>query len=246
VAIARDCSRLSAEAAGRDGPFPDGRSGRGRRLYSAGVADSPFTLADPALAARLARVMDPEGKIERALDAIAGLAGRDVLVVGPARGRRPAQLRAMGANVMTAPLSRLHGVAALSADAVIACWTALDRPEPAAERGHAAAGRILRPGGRLLLLADYGRDDVAGLSSDANPAEEHDRMRGRDTWFAARGFKLHVIHAWWRFESVEAAREFLGAAFGERGLAVADGMRRPRLAHKLVVYHRTFDSGGMA
>jgi len=210
------------------------------------VADSPFTLADPALAARLARVMDPEGKIDRALDAIAGLAGRDVLVVGPARGRRPAQLRAMGASVTTAPLARLPGLAAGSADAVIACWTALDRPGPAAERGHAAATQILRPGGRLLLLTDYGRDDVAGLSSDANPTVEHDRMRGRDTWFVARGFKLHVIHAWWRFESVEAAGEFLGAAFGERGRAVADGMRRPRLAHKLVVYHRTLDAGEVA
>jgi len=210
------------------------------------VADSPFTLADPELAARLARVMDPEGKIEHALDAIAGLAGRDVLVVGPARGRRPARLRAMGASVVTAPVSRLPGRDAGSADAVVACWTALDRPDPAAERGHAAAARILRPGGRLLLLTDYGRDDVAGLTSDAEQAVEHDRLRGRDTWFAARGFKLHVIHAWWRFESVESAGEFLVAAFGERGRAVADGMRRPRLAHKLVVYHRTSDAGGAA
>jgi hypothetical protein len=210
------------------------------------VADSPFTLADPALAARLARVMDPEGKIERALDAIAGLAGRDVLVVGPARGRRPARLRAMGASVTTAPLSRLPGLAAGSSDAVVACWTALDRPGAVAEQGHAVAAQILRPGGRLLLLTDYGRDDVAALSSDTGSPDEHDRTRGRDAWFVARGFKLHVIHAWWRFESVEAAGEFLGAAFGERGRAVADRMRRPRLAHKLVVYHRTRDPGAVA
>lgn len=206
------------------------------------MADYPFTLTDPALAARLARVVDPEGRIERALDAIAGLAGRDVLVVGPARGRRPARLRAMGANVETAPLSRLPKLSPASADAVIACWTALDRPEPAAERGHGAAARILRPGGRLLLLTDYGRDDVAGLLPDATLPVAPLRTRGRDAWFSARGFKLHVIHVWWRFESVESAREFLGAAFGERGRAVAEGMRRPRLAHKLVVYHRTFDT----
>ena len=208
------------------------------------MADYPFTLTDPAVAARLALVVDPEGKIERALDAVAGLAGRDVLVVGPARGRRPARLRAMGANVMTAPLSRLPALASGSVDAVIACWTALDRPTPAAERGHAAGARLLRPGGRLVLLTDYGRDDVAGLLSDAIPTVQPDRTRGRDTWFAARGFKLHVVHAWWRFESVESAAELLVAAFGERGRAVADGMRRPRLAHKLVVYHRTFDAGG--
>ena len=214
-----------------------------RGLYSAGVADFPFALADPALAAWLARVMDSENKIPRALDAIGGLAGRDVLLLGPSAEYRAAQLRALGAHVTTTPLSRLGGRPAASADAVVACWTPLDRPGPAAERGHEQATRVLRPGGRLLLLTDYGRDDVARLAPGPEVPDEPSTLRRRDTWFTARGFKLHVIHAWWRFESCAQAAEFLEAAFGERGRAVASAVQRPRLSHKLVIYHRAVDSG---
>ena len=205
------------------------------------MADFPFTLADRALAARLARAMDPEGKIPRALDAIGALAGRDVLVLGPARSLRAAQVRDLGARVATAPVSGLAACPDRSADVLIACWTPLERPDAAAEEGHAQAARILRPGGRLLLLADYGRDDVARLTNTGTPPAERGHTRARDTWFTSRGFRLRVIHAWWTFDSCEDAADFLRAAFGEPGGAVAEGLRRPRLAHKLVVYHRAFD-----
>lgn len=208
------------------------------------MADFPFTLADRALAVRLARAMDPEGKIPRALDALGDLAGRDVLVLGPARSLRAAQLRQLGARVGTVPLPRLAVCPDRSADAVIACWTPLERPSPAAEEGHAQAARILRPGGRLLLLTDYGRDDVARLAGPEVSATERGHTRARDTWFTTRGFRLRVIHAWWKFDSCDDATDFLGTAFGEPGSAVAEGLRRPRLAHKLVVYHRVFDGEG--
>jgi len=208
------------------------------------VADFPFTLADRALAARLARAMDPEGKIPRTLDAIGQLAGQDVLVLGPARSLRAAQVRALGARVSTAPVARLAGCPDGSADAVVACWTPLERTDPTAESGHAMAARVLRPGGRLLVLADYGRDDVTRLTAAGTPPEARGLTRRRDTWFTSRGFKLHVVHAWWQFESCDDAADFLRTAFGEPGAVVAASMRRPRLAHKLVVYHRVFDGVG--
>jgi hypothetical protein len=63
-------------------------------------------------------------------------------------------------------------------------------------------------------------------------------LRARDAEFIEQGFKLRVIHGWWTFDSVEEATGFLGEAFGDRGLQVAAGMRRPRLSHKVVIYHR--------
>ena len=83
------------------------------------MADFPFTLADRALAVRLARAMDPEGKIPRALDALGNLAGRDVLVLGPTRSLRAAQVRELGARVTTVPLPRLAAIYLLSQEQLI-------------------------------------------------------------------------------------------------------------------------------
>ena len=58
------------------------------------------------------------------------------------------------------------------------------------------------------------------------------------------GFKIRVLHCFWTFESLEDTRAFLEEAFGERGVAVAAGLRRPRLSWNVAVYHRW--RGGVA
>ena len=45
-----------------------------------------------------------------------------------------------------------------------ACWTPVPWRRPRAETAEAA--RVLRPGGRLLVVLDYGRDDVSRLRGD--------------------------------------------------------------------------------
>jgi hypothetical protein len=47
-----------------------------------------------------------------------------------------------------------------------------------------------------------------------------------------------VVHCWWSFDSLDSAGSFLADAFGDEGRAVAASLGRPRLAHKIVVYHR--------
>jgi hypothetical protein len=89
-----------------------------------------------------------------------------------------------------------------------------------------------------LVVADYGRDDVARLRPEGETPEIYRALRARDAAFSRLGFKLHVIHGWWTFDSLEEAADFLAKAFGERGAQMAGGMRRPRLSHKVVVYHR--------
>jgi hypothetical protein len=120
-----------------------------------------------------------------------------------------------------------------SADVVVGMWSAFrDGRATDVQR----AGRILRPGGRLLAIHDYGRDDVAALRG---PLPEYGDWSRRDGPFLGAGFKIHVLHCWWTFTSLDEAVTFLDAAFGSAGRAVAGRLTRPRLSYNVAVYHRT-------
>lgn len=205
------------------------------------MADLPIDLA-AGLAEALARALDIEGKIPRALDTLGPVAGRDVILVDGAEGIRARQLAELGARVTFVTSTGPDAFAAddASADVVVACWSAF-RGAPDDEV--AQAGRLLRPGGRLLVVHDYGRDDVARLRGDL---PEHGPWSRRDGPFLANGFKVRVIHCFWTFESIEHGQAFLGEAFGEIGHAVGAEMRRPRLSYNVAVYHRTFDASERA
>lgn len=201
------------------------------------MADFPFDL--PAgLADRLARHLDIEGKIPRALEALGPVAGRDVALVDAAGGLRAGQLTELGGRVMAlAPAGALEALAGLpneGVDVVAACWSAFRGVDPAEV---AAADRVLRPGGRLLVLHDYGRDDVSRLRPADLP--EYGSWGRRDGPFLRGGFRIRVIHCWWTFESLEAAQGFLGDAFGEAGAGLGATLKRPRISHNVAIYHRT-------
>jgi SAM-dependent methyltransferase len=205
------------------------------------MADVPFEL-DAALEGRLARALDIEGKIPRTLEALGPVSGRDVLLVdgdgpGASDGLRARQLRELDARLtVTGWGDPPHAdVPHASADAVVSCWTAFRGADPAELD---EAGRILRPGGRLLAVHDYGRDDVSRLFGER---PEYSAWSRRDGPFLKQGFKIRVVHCFWTFESIDDGQDFLDAAFGAVGRAVGAGMTRPRLTYNLAVYHRTFE-----
>jgi SAM-dependent methyltransferase len=195
------------------------------------VADLPFAL-DPALASRLALHLDAEGKIARVLDDLGGLGGHDVALVdgGPIRTR---QLADRSARVVVVPAAAQLDLPDESVDAVVAWWSPFTGLEPAEL---AEAERILRPDGRLLVVHDYGRDDVSRLRSADLP--QYGAWSRRDGPYLAAGWKVRVIHAWWTFESLEEAAELLHDAFGDAGDALAATLRRPRMSYNVAVYHR--------
>ena len=133
------------------------------RVSSTDVADLPVPAPGP-LAERLRAAVDVEGKIVRALDALGPLAGRDValldvpdgLAAGPprrGRHRRPAILPAIEPLRLDLPGREPRR----ARRAVVRASGASTR------RSCAEADRVLRPGGRLLVVHDYGRDDVSAL-----------------------------------------------------------------------------------
>jgi len=200
------------------------------------VADLPFPL-DPSLASTLARALDVEGKIPRALDALGPIGGRDVLVVGGGEAEIQ-RLTALGGRLTNVVPYGGEGASGWpvpdeSADVVVASWSAF-RGADQAEL--AEADRVLRENGRLLVVHDYGRDDVARLRGE--PAEQLAWSR-RDGPFLRAGFRIRVLHCFWTFDSLETAKEFLRAAFGEAGEAVGEELKRPRLSWNVAIYHRS-------
>lgn len=179
--------------------------------------------------------LDPTGKIVAALAALGPVADRDVVVVDARHGPIVDGLTGAGARLSTVDLAspfRLE-VDDGSADVVLGLWSAfrgVDRAEIA------EVDRVLRPGGRHLAVHDYGRDDVSRLH-DERP--EYGAWSQRTGPFLTGGFRVRVVHCFWEFASQDAATEFLAAAFGERGTALAGTLRRPRLSYNVAVYHRT-------
>ena len=200
------------------------------------MADLPFTPAAPGLAARLDACLDVEAKIPRALNALGPVAGRDVVLVDADGGRRADQLAKLGARVRSLPATAPGEPLAAadgSADVVVGFWSTFRAPSDAQV---AEADRVLRPGGRLLVVHDYGRDDVSRLRGDL---PEYGTWSRRDGWYLTNGFRIRVIHCFWTFDSIDEARAFLGEVFGETGSRVGETLKRSRLSYNVAIYHRT-------
>jgi len=203
------------------------------------VADLPFDLANAVLAGRLLRSLDVEGKVPRALEALGPVGGREVILLGGGP-TRAGQLEALGATVSIARdwggdpdggVAPDHADA--SVDAAVSYWSGF-RSGDLAELHE--ADRVLRNGGRLLVVHDYGRDDVSRLRGDL---PEYGKWSRRNGWFLTNGFKIRVVHCFWTFDSMDDASSFLGESFGAEGLALAATLKRPRLSYNVAIYHRT-------
>lgn len=194
------------------------------------------------MALRLRTAADAEGKIVRAIDALGSLAGRDVATIDVPAGPLRERFAAAGIDARDLPLVEplRFDLPDASLDGLIAMWGGFDGVH---DPDLAEADRVLRPGGRLLVVHDYGRDDVSALV-DADRPEYATWGRRGGPFLRGDRFKIRVVHAFWTFPSIEEARDLLAEAFGARGVAVGEGLRRPRLSWNVAVYHRW--RGGVA
>ncbi len=193
----------------------------------------PFPLTGD-LAARLAAGLDVEGKILRGLEALGPVAGRDVLLLDGEGSAVAEGMTSIGARLVHGPADEVPAdLPDASVDVVVTLWSSFRDVDP--ER-LAAVDRVLRDGGRLLVVHDYGRDDVHHLADSRPELATWSHRKGP---FLANGFRVRVLHCFWTFDSPDDAAGFLSAAFGTRGAEVAAGLRRPRLSYNVAVYHRS-------
>jgi hypothetical protein len=200
------------------------------------VADLPFPIPE-GLRAAMAGYADAEGKIPRTLDRLGQLADHDVVVLDGDGAMRRRQLADLGARVTPSG----PGLPDASADAVVSFWSAF-RPSSDGSAGNAEADlteadRLLRPDGRLLVVHDYGRDDLSRVLPEER-AQSLIAWSRRDGWFPRHGFRIHVIHAFWTFPDLARMWSTVDALFGPDARRLLGDLHRPRLSWKVVVYDR--------
>ncbi|ERN51092.1 class I SAM-dependent methyltransferase [Alkalihalophilus marmarensis] len=109
-------------------------------------------------------------------------------------------------------------------DAAYSTWAFFFEGITDLDKGIAEMKRVVKKGGPLIIVDNYGEDEFCALS---------DRLITSSTnhWIK-RGFDYHVIETAFIFDHVEEARKLLGFYFGEPGKAV----EKTRFEYKVAVY----------
>jgi SAM-dependent methyltransferase len=220
----------------------------------------PWTEPDPALHARLGELIDPDRKVLAALERIVPLSGKRIADIGTGIGHYPmllarrtgrtygiesdagllsvARQRAAASHQPNIRIVEGNGSALPLRDGAvdIVLSSEID-PDDASWPAIHEALRVLRPGGRLIVIGYYGRDDVATLLEPEVLAHVRDATHRRTGWWLRNGFKIKVVHAKLDLRDAEAAHALLPRLYGDRGRAYLMGPHRPMLELKLGLYH---------
>ena len=227
----------------------------------------PWTDSDPVLHARLGAAIDPDRKVLGALERIVPLSGKRIADVGTGIGHYPMLLaRRMGrtygvesdptllaearrrASDSHQPNIRIvEGVPTslpLRDGAVDIVLTSLVDPEDGSLPAIEEARRVLRPGGRLIVIGHYGRDDVSSLLEPEVVEHAMDATRRRTGWWLRHGFKIKVVHARLDLGDATTAHDLLPRLYGDRGRAYLMQGHGPSLRLNLGLFHLETDPPG--
>jgi SAM-dependent methyltransferase len=219
-----------------------------------------WTELDPELHARLGEVIDPERKVLAALERIVPLAGKRIADVGTGIGHYPmllarhtgriygiesdpalldvARQRASAAHQPNLRIveGRLEALP-LRDEAVDVVLCGLIEPDDASLPAIAELLRVLRPGGRLVVIGYYGRDQVASLLEPEVVLHALQSTQRRTGWWLSHGFKLKVVHSRLDISDSATAMELLPRLYGDRGRAFLMAPHPLSLTLKLGLYH---------
>ena len=220
-----------------------------------------WTDADPLLHQRLGAAIDPDRKVLAALERITPISGRRIADIGTGIGHYPmllarrtartygiesdpallaeARRRASASHQPNIRIVEGAGTALPLRDAAvdIVLTGAID-PDDGALPAIDEAMRVIRPGGRLVVIGYYGRDDMAALLEPEVVAHAREATQRRTGWWLRHGFKIKVVHARLDLGDPETAHELLPRLYGDRGRAFLMGPHRPSLRLNLGLFHR--------
>jgi SAM-dependent methyltransferase len=224
-----------------------------------------WTDPDPELYHRLGEMIDPGRKVLAALERIIPLSGKRIADVGTGIGHYPMLLarrtaRTYGIESEPALLdeARQRASAAhqpnirmvegeptslpLRDGAVDVVLHGLIEAEDAWLPAIGEALRVIRPGGRLVVLGYYGRDDVAPLLEPEVVAQARQATQRRTGWWLRHGFKIKVVHARLDLRNLDDAHAILPRLYGDRARAFLMSAHPPMPELKLGLYHLAKDA----
>ena len=220
----------------------------------------PWAEADPALHARLGAAIDPDRKVLTAIEKIVPLSGKRIADVGTGIGHYPmllarrtgrtygiesdpsllAEARRRAVDSHQPNIRIVEGAPTslpLRDGAVDIVLTSLIEPDDTSLPAVAEARRVLRPGGRLIVIGHYGRDDVAALLEPEVIDHIMESTQRRTGWWLRNGFKIKVVHARLDLGDSRMAHELLPRLYGDRGRAYLMGAQKASLRLNLGLYH---------
>ena len=220
-----------------------------------------LTEADSTLHERLGAAIDPERKVLAALERILPIGGKRIADVGTGIGHYPMLLaRRTGRTYGIESDPELLATARRRATAshqpnirivegdptslplrdrtIDIVLTSRISPDDGSAAMIAESMRVLRPGGRLIVIGYYGRDDVSALLEPEVVAHAREATQRRTGWWLKNGFKIKVVHARIDLGDSATAHDLLPRLYGDRGRAYLMGARRSSLRLNLGLYHR--------
>ena len=99
------------------------------------------------------------------------------------------------------------------------------------------AHRVIRPGGRLVVIGYYGRDDVGELLEPEVVAHAREATQRRSGWWLRHGFKIKVVHTRLDLGDAATAHDLLPRLYGDRGRAFLMRPHGSSLWLNLGLYH---------
>lgn len=227
-----------------------------------------WTEPDPELHARLGDAIDPDRRVLAAIERIVPLSGRRIADVGTGIGHYPmllarrtgrtygiesdpellaaARRRAAGAHQPNIRIVEGEGTRLPLRDgAVDIVLTGRIDPEDGSRAAIAEALRVLRPGGRLIVIGYYGRDDVASLLEPEVVAHAMAATQRRTGWWLRNGFKIKVVHSRIDLRDSSTAHELLPRLYGDRGRAFLMRPHPETISLKLGLYHLAKDDASV-
>jgi SAM-dependent methyltransferase len=219
-----------------------------------------WTEPDPELYRRLGEMVDPGRKVLAALERIVPLSGKRIADVGTGIGHYPMLLarrtaRTYGIESEPALLEEARSRATAAHQPNIRMVegepTALPLRDGAvdvvlhglieADDGWLPAInealRVIRPGGRLVVIGYYGRDDVGPLLEPEVVAEARRATQRKSGWWLRHGFQIKVVHARLDLRDAELAHAILPRLYGDRARAFLMSSYPAMPELKLGLYH---------